>query len=153
MQYSFLAISIIVILLIVLIYYYQKMDSMESGCECGKENCACKEPPTEKENAQKVIQRISIPTTRDPQESASWVDVITQTELDPSIQESQNEFVKDVKRFSSGAGFTSVNDDLTYMSTNFQGLRRPEYVPIGPGARQVPDEDVYVLQRNKNFRW
>jgi hypothetical protein len=64
------------------------------------------------------------------------------------------DFVKDVRRFSSGANFTAVTDDNTNTAfTNFVGLRRPEHVQIGSSARQVPDVDESVLQRNKNIRW
>lgn len=85
--------------------------------------------------------------------SVPWTDVI-QTSLDPSTFSNHAEFVKDVRRFSSGANFTSVSDDNTNADfVNFRGLRRPEHVPIGPTARQVPDIDETVLMRNKPFRW
>lgn len=83
-----------------------------------------------------------------------WQDVIKATELDPATFINHEEFVKDVRRFSSGANFTSVTDDNTNLAfVNFQGLRRPEHVKIGSGARQIPDVDETVLQRNKPFRW
>ena len=86
--------------------------------------------------------------------SLPWDEVLQASELDPATHINHKEFVKDVKRFSNGANFTSVTDDNTNMAfTNFRGLRRPEHVPIGPGARQVPDIDDTVLQRNKVFRW
>lgn len=82
-----------------------------------------------------------------------WTDVI-KTSLDPSTFTNHEEFVKDVRRFSSGANFTSVTDDNTNIDfVNFRGLRRPEHVPIGATARQVPDIDETVLMRNKPFRW
>src|ERR1700678_3635377 len=71
-----------------------------------------------------------------------WEEVIQTTELDPSTFTNHNEFVKDVRRFSSGANFTSVTDDNTNLVfTNFIGLRRPS-APldmIGGTARQIPD--------------
>jgi hypothetical protein len=83
-----------------------------------------------------------------------WDQVISATELDPSTFSNHQEFVKDVRRFSSGANFTSVTDDNTNSAfTNFRGLRRPEHVKIGEDARQTPDVDESVLQRNKPFRW
>lgn len=83
-----------------------------------------------------------------------WQDVIKATELDPATFINHDEFVKDVRRFSSGANFTSVTDDNTNLAfVNFVGLRRPEHVKIGSGARQIPDVDETVLQRNKVFRW
>jgi len=64
------------------------------------------------------------------------------------------DFVKDVRRFSSGANFTSVTDDNTNLAfVNFRGLRRPEHVPIGPDARQQPDIDESVLSRNRPLRF
>lgn len=84
----------------------------------------------------------------------NWDEYIKADDLDPSAFDSQAEFVKDVKRFSSGANFTSTADDNTSpIFTNFIGLRRPEHVPIGSSARQVPDIDETVLQRTKAFRW
>ena len=83
-----------------------------------------------------------------------WDEVIQATELDPSTFDNHDEFVKDVRRFSSGANFTSVTDDNTNLAfTNFQGLRRPQHVDIGATARQIPDVDTDVLQRSKIFRW
>lgn len=83
-----------------------------------------------------------------------WDEVIQFTELDPGTMTAHKEFVKDVRRFSSGANFTSVTDDNTNLAfVNFQGLRRPEHVKIGSGSRQIPDVDETVLQRNKVFRW
>jgi hypothetical protein len=85
---------------------------------------------------------------------APWDEVLQATELDPSTFVNHMDFVKDVRRFSSGANFTSVTDDNTNLAfTNFVGLRRPEHVPIGPDARQQPDIDETVLQRNRPLRW
>ena|SRR5271170_7097254 len=85
---------------------------------------------------------------------APWDQVLQATELDPSTFVNHMDFVKDVRRFSSGANFTSVTDDNTNQAfTNFVGLRRPEHVDIGPDARQQPDIDETVLQRNRGLRW
>jgi hypothetical protein len=78
------------------------------------------------------------------------------TEIDPSTFVNHMDYVKDVRRFSSGANFTSVTDDNTNIDfTNFRGLRRPQAIPnmIGASARQVPDIDENVLLRNKDLRW
>lgn len=85
---------------------------------------------------------------------APWTEVLKASELDQSTFANHIDFVKDVRRFSSGANFTSVTDDNNNSAfTNFVGLRRPEHVPIGWDARQVPDVDETVLQRNRNLRW
>lgn len=85
---------------------------------------------------------------------APWDEVLAATELDPSTFVNHMDFVKDVRRFSSGANFTSVTDDNTNIDfTGFIGLRRPSHVPIGVTARQTPDIDESVLQRNKILRW
>ena len=90
----------------------------------------------------------------DNQGYTSYNDLIAKTELDPSTFSSHQEFVKDVRRFSSGANFTSVTDDNTNLDfVNFQGLNRPQHVPIGAGARQIPDIDESVLKRNKYIRF
>ena len=86
--------------------------------------------------------------------SQPWGEVIKATELDPSTFVNHREFVKDVRRFSSGANFTSVTDDNTNIDfVGFVGLRRPTHVPIGDTARQQPDIDQSVLQRNQRFSW
>lgn len=80
-----------------------------------------------------------------------WDEVIKVTELDPATFINQQEFVKDVRIFSSGANFTSVSDSNNSDAfVNFVGLVRPEaYVGmIGASARQVPDVDETVLTRN-----
>jgi len=87
-------------------------------------------------------------------EGAGWSDILASTELDASVIDNQAAFVADVRRFSSGANFTSVNDDNTNAAfTNFVGLRRPQSVHIGADARQQPDVDENVLMRNKDLRW
>jgi hypothetical protein len=83
-----------------------------------------------------------------------WDEVIQATELDPYTFVNHQSFVADVRRFSSGANFSSVADDNTSTDfVNFVGLRRPQHVPIGASSRQTPDIDETVLQRNKDFRW
>ena len=85
-----------------------------------------------------------------------WDEVIASTELDPATFINHKEFVKDVRRFSSGAGFTSISDDNnSFAFVNFQGLRRGNAIPnmIGGTARQIPDIDESVLTREKVFRW
>lgn len=83
-----------------------------------------------------------------------WVDYIKAENLDPSAFVNQANYAKTAKRFSSGANFTAVQDDNNSpFFTNFIGLRRPQHVPIGDTARQVPDVDESVLARNRDFRW
>lgn len=85
---------------------------------------------------------------------APWDEKMKATELEPSLFVQQMDFVKDVRRFSSGANFTSVTDDNTNSDfVNFRGLRRPQHVPIGSSARQIPDIDETVLQRNGGHAW
>lgn len=87
-------------------------------------------------------------------DGASWTDVIAASDLDESVYVGQREYVKDVSRFSSGANFTSVADDNTNAAfVNFQGIRRPQNVPIGSTARQQPDVDQTVLMRNDDLRF
>lgn len=85
-------------------------------------------------------------------QSMSWDEMIKVSDLDPSVHRNHQNFVSDVRRFSSGANFTSVADDnTTWSATQFVGLRRPTHVPILEDARQQPDVDQSVLQRNKPF--
>lgn len=84
----------------------------------------------------------------------AWDEVVKVSDLDPSVHRNHQNFVADVRRFSSGANFTAVNDDNTNSAfTNFVGLRRPQHVDILPDARQQPDIDQDVLQRNKPLIW
>lgn len=83
-----------------------------------------------------------------------WQEVLQATELDPSTHTNHQAFVADVRRFSSGANFTAVAEDNTNLAfVNFRGLRRPQHVPIGEDARQQPDINQDVLQRNKSLRF
>lgn len=83
-----------------------------------------------------------------------WDEAIQATEVDPATFASQQKYVRDVRRFSSGANFTSVADDDNNLAfVNFVGLQRPQHVPIGASARQQPDIDQSVLQRNKQLRF
>lgn len=87
-------------------------------------------------------------------EGASWEDTLAATEVDPSVHENHSSFVADTRRFSSGANFTATNDeDGNAAFTNFVGLQRPQHVEVLPDARQQPDVDQTVLQRNKQLRW
>lgn len=81
-----------------------------------------------------------------------WSTIIEETELEASTKASHREFVQDVlKATSSGPAFTSVLDDnISPTFTNYVGFKKPQFVPIGEGARQVPDVDEHVLKRNKN---
>lgn len=83
-------------------------------------------------------------------QSMSWDEMIKVSDIDPSVHRNHENFVADVRRFSSGANFTSVQDDDNSPTfTNFVGLRRPQHVDVLPDARQQPSEDLDVLKRNK----
>jgi hypothetical protein len=78
-----------------------------------------------------------------------WTEYLAATQVDSAMQDSHMNYVADVRRFSSGANFTSVADDNgSPFFTDFRGLRRPEHVPIGDTVRTLPDVDTSVLQRN-----
>lgn len=84
----------------------------------------------------------------------SWEDAIKADNIDPSVHSNHREFVKDSSRFSSGVGFSALDDESrSRAAMNFQGFRRPQHVPIGATARQQPDVDETVLQRHKEFRF
>lgn len=100
-------------------------------------------PDHEQEQEQQPLEKVN-----------SWMDIIKDNELDPSVEKNHDAFVRDITRFSSGANFTSVSDDNTNSAfTNWVGLRRPSHVNIGASARQIPDIDETILQRNKPFRF
>jgi hypothetical protein len=146
------------------------------GCPCRGPTCKCaiKKRATENVAAKPVKKHQNPPVMMEylsaPEDNISddaevlnelgyegslpWSEILSATELDPTIQDNHNQFVADVRRFSSGANFTSVNDDNTNSDfTNFIGLNRPQHVPIGADARQQPDIDQTVLQRNKYIRF
>lgn len=80
-----------------------------------------------------------------------WEEAI-KADLEPETFENHSEFVDDITKYSSGASFTSVADDNnTWSSVNFVGLRRPYYVPVRESARSIPSEDETVLLRNREF--
>jgi len=109
----------------------------------------------EDEKAASIAKSKKSPATYlDYNPTQSWTEDIKKVDLDPSVAESHSRFVDDAMRFSSGANFTSVADDNnSFAFVNFQGLRRPTHVNIGKDARQTPDIDETVLQRNKPFRF
>jgi hypothetical protein len=168
---GFATIALIIILLIVLIYDQQIFYMVHSvknaalSIFTGKRLRKCPDLVDDDD----VIERMNDPkitTVNTPAEVSStldalgytadvpWDEVLQATELDPSTFVNHMDFVKDVRRFSSGANFTSVTDDNTNIDfTNFQGLRRPSHVPIGASARQQPDIDETVLQRNRELRF
>lgn len=81
-----------------------------------------------------------------------WDEVMQASELDPSTFVNHQDFVKDVRNFSSGAAFTDKDrSNESFAFVNFIGLRRPEHVEIGASARQQPDLDTSVLKRNRPF--
>jgi len=83
-----------------------------------------------------------------------WDELLKATELDESTFSNHQDFVKDVRRFSSGSNFTSTTDDNTSPTfTNFVGLNRPQYVEVGPGLRTTFSEDTDILRRNKFIRF
>ena len=86
----------------------------------------------------------------------SWNDHIRSIDIEPVVQLNHQDFVKNTRNFSNGASFTTVNGgDNNLAFTNFVGLRRIQHVPIGPDARQQPDVDQSVLQRNarRKLKW
>ncbi len=79
-------------------------------------------------------------------------EIIAEVSLDPSIADSHNQYVANVRQFSSGANFSAISDDNTSpIFTNFIGFSRPQYVEVDETARQVPDIDTSVLKRNKRL--
>lgn len=143
------------------------------GCSCGKTGCNCSSEKMKPRKSMPLVIKEHAPKAEylaDPEDNlendaevlselgyndgAGWSDVLAATELDASVHDNQREFVADVRRFSSGANFTAVTDDNTNIAfTNFTGLRRPQHVHIGDDARQQPDIDQTVLQRNRDLRW
>ncbi len=90
--------------------------------------------------------------TEEEEPELDWADISKTVSLDPSIKDSHKKYISNTRQYSSGANFTSISDDNTSgIFTNFLGFSRPKYVPIGEGARQVPDIDSEVLKRNKHL--
>jgi len=81
----------------------------------------------------------------------TWDDIVQQQSIDPGVMQSHQQYVANVRNYSSGPSFTQIADDNTSpIFTNFLGFYRPTYVPVGTSARQVPDIDTEVLKRNVN---
>lgn len=142
-SYILLAIAIVVVVIIIFVFEYSKTTTQEELIVPDTPSLPIVKP--------RVVKQLKKDGYED---GASWTDVAAASELDPATFTNHQNFVKDVRRFSSGANFTSVTDDNTNLDfVNFVGLRRPEHVHIGAGARQIPDIDESVLKRNKPFRW
>ena len=104
------------------------------------------------DNADNVDNVDIKPKSEPAPQDYDWEEAIKYMNLDPSIQESHAEYTDELTRFSSGAGFGSVADDnRTVTSTNFVGFHRPQYIPVDPTARQVPDEATEIYKRNKTW--
>ena len=102
--------------------------------------------PTFKETGQLMAAR--------GEEDLDWEAVAAASTLEPSVYASHKEYVKDVRKFSSGAGFTSVDDDNLGDYNNFVGIFRPVYVPEGSTARQVSSTDPGVNKRfSRKFKY
>jgi hypothetical protein len=162
---------VVVLLLVVLFKYWdqimpKKPAAEKMACGCSKGVCSCekmtlRDLPTKSQK----VEYLSNPDDNVDQDAQvlgelgyegalPWDEVLGATELDPSIQDNHNQFVADVRRFSSGANFTAVADDDNNLAfTNFIGLNRPQHVHIGADARQQPDIDQTVLQRNRYLRF
>lgn len=131
-------------------------ERLSCGCKDGK--CSCNGPSPRAEYLadpeDDVEEDAAVLNELGYEGEMPWSEVLASTELDPSVGDNHRQFVADVRRFSSGANFTSVADDNTSADfNNFLGLRRPQHVHIGADARQQPDIDSSVLQRNKDLRW
>jgi hypothetical protein len=84
--------------------------------------------------------------------SNNWQGSMANYNLEPSIVQSHDKYVQNVRQYSSGANFSAISDDnVSPMQTNFIGFSRPRFVDIDPTARQVPDYDHTTLKRNKHM--
>lgn len=84
-------------------------------------------------------------------ENIPYDEMLKHTELEPSIHASNAQYVKDVRKFSIGPSFSTVVDDnVSDYQVGFIGLRRPQAVRIGKTARQQPEAEEHILQKNKN---
>jgi hypothetical protein len=82
----------------------------------------------------------------------SWQDVVETLDLDPSVKKNHQKYVANVRQYSSGANFASVDDDRRGTdSSNYVGFARKYYIPIDPTARQVPDYYPEVNLRNRHI--
>jgi hypothetical protein len=152
--------AIIVVIIIILLFLFK--DKLMECCNNWKQKPAVPAAPqaTEKKEslesqptptvAKKILEKEGYT------DNLSWTEVIKSTDLDPSTFENHNDFIKETRRYSSGANFTSTTDDnISGQMVNFVGLRRPSSVPIAPGRRQVEDLQYDVFDRNKEgeIRW
>lgn len=162
--------ALVVVLLVVVLFKYggvaSKPAAEKMACGCSKGVCSCekmtlRDLPTRTQKVEylsnpddSVDQDAQVLGELGYEGALPWDEVLSATELDPSIQDNHNQFVADVRRFSSGANFTAVADDDNNLAfTNFIGLNRPQHVHIGADARQQPDIDQTVLQRNRYLRF
>lgn len=114
---------------------------------------------SKKEGAKPLFESFKTPEGPHPREDegkymnmdlgeGQWIDYAKDIDVEPVVQMNHSDFVKNTRQFTSGANFTTIAGDHDNFTYNFQGLKRPTYVPIGASARQQPDVDESVLQRN-----
>ena len=130
---------IIVAIVLIVLYYtiYHKKNDTDKSSVLKKEVSVSKEE-----------------TVEDPETfvSNNWQGLMANSNLDPSIIQSHDKYVQNVRQYSSGANFSAISDDnVSPMQTNFIGFSRPRFVEIDPTARQVPDYDHTTLKRNKHM--
>lgn len=90
---------------------------------------------------------------RQGMENADWNEVMLASSVEPAVFASHRDYVKDVRKFSSGPGFTSVDDGVLGNFNNFVGFFRPQYVPEGSSARSVSGTDPAVNKRWTHVRF
>jgi len=84
------------------------------------------------------------------EEIGDWNEYLLDTEIDPEIALSHADYMTDANTYRRASSYTSVSsgDSNADAYVNYVGLRRPQHVEIGPGARTVPDIDESVLKKN-----
>lgn len=127
-------IVIIVIIIFVLWWLHKKRESFESSINS-------------------PIYYNDLPTSiqKNNKHQENWEEYLANQTLAPTDRARHREsMIKQQPIFSSGAGYSIVEPDNTSPTfTNFVGLHRPEYIPIGDGQRQVIDIDPDQLKKNK----
>jgi hypothetical protein len=87
-------------------------------------------------------------------EEYDWNEAILRKNVGTDVQDSHRKYAANVRQYSSGTNFTSVDDGNTSaVFTNWRGFSKPYFVEIGDGARQMPSEDIDVTKRFRHIRF
>jgi len=85
----------------------------------------------------------------------SWGQSLRDNQITPDIKARHQADMVDVTPiYSSGAGYSEVEQDNNNPAfTQWRGFTRPDYIPLLPDARQLPDIDIEQMKNFHTISW